>query len=246
MVRLFFYCKDFSKLQLRTKKLQLRNGLYSLLLLVIVLCKNLRKGCKIMKKIKMASIVFTGSLAISLTLSPVSEIAKADTYESIQNENTETGTLDKKEEKIMQDNFKEAGWNESKGSDGSITYTISDESLANNLRKRGYTEEAESISPKVQTEAKSKKGGVNSFKYNGHGRYTLKLSRTVTRAVVAVGAGGAGLLLARIPGVGKYADRLGSAVIGSVSGSSIKSGVVLKGSLGDGRGGMSVTSWHWQ
>lgn len=52
----------------------------------------------------------------------------------------------------------------------------------------------------------------------------------------------AGLLLSKILRIGVHSDRL---VESAVSGSSVKRVVVLKGSLGDGRGGASVTSWHW-
>lgn len=135
-----------------------------------------------------------------------------------------------------------SGWHKHQNNDGSTTYTMDDYTLIQKMKENSSPENKRAIDNATKSSLQERSYGINSFKVTPSGKFTLKMNKTVTQAIAAGGASGAGVLVSAIPGLGwSIAGTVASTMAGVFTGSAIKNGVVIKGRLPN-----KINSWHWQ
>ncbi|PTI36988.1 hypothetical protein BU056_12590 [Staphylococcus succinus] len=211
-----------------------------------------------MKKIKILGTVYTASLALSLSLSPLADAAqvndKVDTESTISNQASKYITVDAENKMYHFDNraFKNetnASSNEVENiksnvnqinqniqgakhvtvENGELVTYISDAEIDQELEKQGLKD---SSNNKIVTEA-AKKGGVTKATYGKKGKVNLYMSHKLT-TTIANGGVSAGIVL--ISGLGGLAGAsLGtfvSTIISSYSGKAVpKNGIIIHGKV---------------
>lgn len=201
--------------------------------------------------------LLTSTVAISVLLSTFNQFfVSADETNPKNNEQQQLSDVTKGErlsasqQKEIDKDFVESGWQKKKTVDGSTIYTMDDATMIAKMKENATVEQRKQIE-KIEKEQSSEsfraKKGVNSFKISKNGNFTLKMNKTVTLMVAGGGGSVAGSLVALIPGVGwSIAGALASTLVGIFAGETIKGGVEVKGLIRNTQPKVLVYSWKYQ
>lgn len=159
--------------------------------------------------------LLTSTVAISVLLCTFNQsFVSADETNPKNNEQHQLSDITKGErlsasqQKEIDKDFVESGWQKKKTVDGSTIYTMDDATV----EQRKQIEKIEKEQPSESFRAKK---GVNSFKISKNGNFTLKMNKTVTLMVA--------------DGGGSVAGALASTLVGIFAGETIQGGVEVKG-----------------
>lgn len=192
-----------------------------------------------MKKIiKFKNIALIGTIVFSASLAPFNNANAVENQSNQNNYSYDTSNSINEQKKMLKDN----GWQEQKNSDGSVTYTMDDYTMISKMKAKANPSQVKTIDKATHSLMQQRSYGVNSFKIDQNGNFTLKLNKTIAQTLAAGGIGGATAAISLIPGVGwSIAGGIAGSMAGVLTGAAIHSGIIVKGKLPN-----KIYSWAWQ